>query len=163
MYITQSLFAIFLLASVFGKSQINDNKIRLLTLQKGLTGKKLIFGKWTEKGDTETHLTYLGTVKTNQGKTYKIMNSSWIWGLSRRATNRILIFNGKNQYLGNYPVAVDTDLPTKLMNKILIFQNTNSQCNKNIASKINLKNGLPKEFFRECTDGYGEIYSFNRF
>lgn len=142
-------------------SQTKNDKICLVVLQKELIGKKLIFGKWTEKGEAETHLTYLGSVKTNQGKTYKIINSTWIWGLSRRLTNRILIFNGENQYLGNYNVGVDTDLPTKLINKILIFQNTNLHCSKNIVSKISLKNGLPKKFFRECTNGYGDIYSFN--
>lgn len=147
--------------SFSGNSQINNDKIHLIALQKKLIGKKLIFGKWTKKGETETHLTYLGIVKTNQGKTYNIMNSTRIWGLSRRSTNRILIFNGKNQYLGNYPVTVYKDLPTKLTNKVLVFQNTDSQCNKNIASKISLKNGLPKIFFRECNNGYGDIYMFN--
>lgn len=120
-YTMRFSFALVLLIPIFVISQINDQNIRIKALQKGLTGKELVFGKWNEKGKTETHLTYLGTVKTNQGKTYKILNSIWIWGLSHRATNRILIFNANNQYLGNYYVTLNTDLPTKLKNRILIF------------------------------------------
>lgn len=161
LFYIQLLAYLCILIPFSGNSQINNDKIQQIVLSKRLIGKKIIFGKWTETRGTETHLTYLGRVKTNEGKTYKIMNSTWIWGLSRRSTNRILIFNGENQYLGNYTVGVDTDLPTKLINKILIFQNTNLHCNKNIVSKISLKNGLPKEFFRECTNGYGDIYKFN--
>lgn len=160
-YTMRFSFALVLLIPIFGISQINDQNIRIKALKKGLIGKELVFGKWNEKGKTETHLTYLGTVKTNQGKTYKILNSIWIWGLSHRATNRILIFNANNQYLGNYYVTLNIDLPTKLKNRILIFQNTDSNCSKNVASKISLKNGLPKEFFRECKDGYGDIYAFD--
>jgi hypothetical protein len=145
----------------FGKSQINDYNIRLLILRKNLVGKEFVFGKWNEKGGTETHLTYLGKVRTRNGKIYKIINSLWIWGLSSRATSRILIFNGKNQYLGNYSVSTDCDLPTKLKNGNLIFENLCSECDKNVVSKVSFKNGLPKKFFRECNNKYGDIYSFD--
>lgn len=91
----QLFFALVILVPAFGKSQINDSKIRLKVLQKKLIGKELVFGKWNEKGGMETHLTYLGTVRTNKRKTFKIMNSVWVWGLAQRATNRILIFNEK--------------------------------------------------------------------
>lgn len=145
----------------YGISQINDHNIRLKVLRKKIIGKEFVFGKWNEKDGTETHLTYLGVVKSNQGKIYKIMNSVLLWGLSRRATNRILIFNEKNQYLGNYHVTLNTDLPTQLKNRILLFQNTDSDCDKSITSKVSFKNGLPREFFRECKNGYGDIYSFD--
>lgn len=145
----------------FGNSQTNDTDIRGIVLQKNQIGKKFVFGKWNEKGETETHLTYLGKVETKNGKTYKVLNSTWIWGLSSRATNRILIFNGNNQYLGNYYLTLDTDLPTELKNGKLIFKNLDSNCDKKIASEINLKNGIPKQFFRQCKDDYGDIYSFD--
>lgn len=155
------LLIVFLGFSFLGKSQINDENIRVKVLRKKLIGKEFVFGKWSENGGTETHLKYLGKVKTSKGKTYKIMNSIWISGMSSRATNRILIFNENNQYLGNYYVTTDLDLPTELKNGILIFENSDPDCDKNIASKISFKHKLPKEFFRECKNKYGDIYSFD--
>lgn len=160
-YRIQILFALLTLVPAFGKSQINDNKIRLKVLQKKLIGKELVFGKWNGKGGMEKRLTYLGAVKTNQGKILKIMNSVWVWGLSQRATNRILIFNEKNQYVGNYYLTLTSYLPTKLKNGVLIFQNTDTSCNKNTITRVNLKNGLPQEFFRKCKKDFGDIYGFD--
>ncbi|KFC22587.1 hypothetical protein [Epilithonimonas lactis] len=157
----RNLLLLLILIPALWKTQINDQNIRLKVLRKNIIGKEFIFGNWNEKGGTETHLKYLGKVKTHDRKIYKFMNSVWVWGLSKRATNRILIFNEKNQYLGNYNVSVTLDLPTELHNGILIFRNFDSNCDKNVASKINLKNGLPKEFFRECKNKSGDIYSFD--
>ncbi|AZA73834.1 hypothetical protein [Chryseobacterium indoltheticum] len=144
-------------------AQINDGNIRLKTLQKSNIGKNYVYGKWNGKGGMETHLTYLGNVKTKKGKTYKIMTSVWLWGLSRRATNKILIFNNLNQYIGEYSVTMISDLPKKLKNGILIFENKNNDCDQKVSSKINFKNGIPKEFFRECKKGSGGIYEFYSF
>lgn len=157
----RNLLLLLILIPALWKTQINDQNIRLKVLRKNIIGKEFIFGNWNEKGGTETHLKYLGKVKTPDRKIYKFMNSVWVWGLSKRATNRILIFNEKNQYLGNYNVSVTLDLPTELHNGILIFRNLDSNCDKKVASKINLKNGLPKEFFRECKNKSGDIYSFD--
>lgn len=157
----QIFIVIFIGICFTGKSQTNDQNIRLKVLCFNQIGKEFTFGKWNENGGTETHLKYLGKTETKKGKIYKIMTSIWIWGLSRRATNRILIFNEKNQYLGNYYVTMNTDLPTELENGILIFRNLDTDCDKNRATKINLKNGLPRQFFRECKNGYGDIYSFD--
>lgn len=88
------------------------------------------------------------------------MTSVWLWGLSRRATNRILIFNNLNQYIGEYSVTMISDLPQKLKNGILIFKNKSNDCDERVSSKINFKNGIPKEFFRECKNGYGDTYGF---
>ncbi|MGO4707945.1 hypothetical protein AB4Y90_02280 [Chryseobacterium sp. 2TAF14] len=144
----------------FAKAQINDDNIRLKTLQKSNIGKKYVYGKWNEKGGMETHLTYLGNVKTKKGETYKIMNYTWLWGLSKRATNRILVFNDLNQYIGEYNVTMTSELPQKLKNGILIFENQNNDCDQKVSSKINFKNGIPKEFFRKCKNGYGDTYTF---
>ncbi|MCD1118082.1 hypothetical protein [Chryseobacterium turcicum] len=143
-------------------AQINDDNIRLKTLQKSNIGKKYIYGKWNEKGGTETHLTYLGNVVSKKG-IYKIMNSTWLWGLSRRATNRILIFNNLNQYIGEYSVIMMSDLPQKFRHGILIFKNKNNDCDRRVSSKINFKNGIPKQFFRECKNGSGDLYEFDSF
>lgn len=70
-----------MLIPFLSKTQVNDGNIRLKVLRKNIIGKEFIFGKWNVKGGTETHLKYLGQVKTSTGKIYKIMNSVWIWGL----------------------------------------------------------------------------------
>lgn len=156
------LYFVFL-STIFSQilfAQVNDDGIRLKTLQKSNIGKKYVYGKWNEKGGMETHLTYLGNIKTKKGKTYKIMTSAWLWGLSKRATSRILIFNKINQYVGEYSVTMISDLPTKFENGILIFENHNNDCDPKVSSKINFKNGILREFFRECKNGSGDIYEF---
>lgn len=159
------IYLVFLL-TIFSQivfAQINDGNIQLKTLQKSNIGKNYVYGKWNEKGGMETHLTYLGNVKTKKGKTYKIMTSVWLRGLSRRAINRILVFNNFNQYIGEYNVTMISDLPKKLKNGILIFGNENNDCDKRVSSKIIFKNGIPKQFFRECKKGSGDIYEFYSF
>lgn len=153
-------FLIFFL-SYFSFGQIDDSKIRLEVLKKSVIGKEFTFGKWNEKGQTETNLTYLGSIKTKKGKVYKIMNSVWIWGMSARATNRILVFNDRNQYLGNYSVTTSNDLPTEFKNGYLIFKNTDKDCDKKVITKVNFRNGLPKSFYRKCNNEFGDIYSFS--
>ncbi|HEU5289629.1 MAG TPA: hypothetical protein VFU05_03235, partial [Cyclobacteriaceae bacterium] len=56
---------------------------------------------------------------------------------------------------------IPDDLPTKLENENLVFNNVNEECDKRLATTINLKNGLPKQFFRKCKGEYGDIYSFS--
>lgn len=146
---------------LFTFSQVDDSNIRLYVLRKNTIGKEYIFGRWNAKGGTETHLKYLGSAHSKHHKTYKIINSSWIWGLSRRATNRILVFNEKNQYLGNYPVTMIVDLPTEMKNGILIFKNKDISCDLKISSAISLRKGLPKEFFRKCKAHSGSFYGFD--
>jgi len=145
---------------VFG--QTDNRNCRIEVLKKAIIGKEFKFGKWNEEDGTETRLKYLGTLKTEKGKVYKIMNSIWIWGLSKRATNRILIFNQENQYLGNYYITMLNELPTEIKNDCLIFKNIDEDCNKNIETKINFKYGIPKTIFRKCKSDSGEEYSFEK-
>ena len=157
-YIT-ILFLLFV--SLISTGQTNDNSIRQKVLKSNLANKTFIFGKWTEKGGTETHLTYLGKVKTKDGKTFKIMNSIWFWGLSHRATSRILIFNQNNKYYGNYGLGMTYEIPDKLENGKLFFTyDKKDNCNCNAITVLNLKNGLPNEIFIKCKD-LGEFYSLD--
>jgi hypothetical protein len=155
------LFLSFITFSSCFNCQINDENIRLKVLRKNVVDKEFVFGKWEKNKGSETHLTYLGKVNASNGRTYKIMNSIWIWGLSKRATSRILIFNKKNQYLGNYSMFMTDELPMKLQNKQLIFINSDSNCNTKIITKVSLKDGLPKQFFKECKNKLGNIYGFD--
>lgn len=154
------IVSIFLLVYELSFGQVADNNIWRQVLKTQIIGKEFAFGKWTKGGNTETHLKYLGRVKTNSGHTYKIITSFWIWGLSHRATSRIVIFNGDNKYIGDYYLSTIYDLPDKLENGNLIFNNSGPDCDSKISTIIDLKNGLPKEFFRKCKGEYGDIYTF---
>ncbi|MCP2027024.1 hypothetical protein L1276_002168 [Flavobacterium sp. HSC-32F16] len=152
---------IIVFISLFGKAQIRDENIRLKVLRKNTIEKEYVFGKWNNKGGTETSLTYLGILKTNTGKTYKIMNSVWTWGMSCRSTSRILVFNAKNQYLGNYYITKESNLPKKIKDGVLIFENRDSECDKKIISKISFKNGLPQKIYKKCNNEYGDSFEFD--
>jgi len=159
--LSSTFLALTLIFAVYSNAQVNDQARRQKVLQKAIVDSLFVFGKWTEKGGTETHLKYLGQVTTKHGQTFKILNSSWFWGLSHRATSRILVFNDKNKYVGNYPLTLTTDLPTKMENGKLIFKNTDESCDKNLVTIVDFKNGLPRQFFRKCKGKYGDIYSFD--
>ncbi|HEU5168529.1 MAG TPA: hypothetical protein VFU29_23450 [Chitinophagaceae bacterium] len=148
------------LVTIYSSGQENDEKILKQVLEKGLVDSEFVFGKWTEHGGTETHLKYLGHITNKKGKVFKIVTSSWIWGLSHRATSRILIFNNRDQYIGEYYVITVYDLPTKLQNGNLIFKNTDDDCDKKLFTVVSLNRGLPKKFFRKCKGKFGDVYSF---
>ena len=48
----------------FANGQVNDQNIRLQVLEKSIIDSEFVFGNWEEKGQTETHLNYLGQLKT---------------------------------------------------------------------------------------------------
>lgn len=154
------ILALVLTKSVYG--QVNDAKIRQQVLEKSLVDSLFVFGKWTERGQTETHLKYLGEVTMADGRVFKIMNSCLFWGLSHRATSRILIYNDKNQYVGNYALGMTSDLPDRLENGDLVFTNTDNQgCDKKLVTGVNFRKGLPSQIFIECKRGYGNSYTFD--
>lgn len=155
------IFTIIMLSVLLVKAQEKDEHIRLEVLRKNIIGKEFVFGKWNDNGGTETSLTYLGTLKSNNGKTYKIMNYVWTWGMSCRATRRILIFNHKNQYLGNYYAPTGSSLPKEIKDGILVFANKDRECDKKIISKISFKNGLPKEIYVACNTDFGDNLVFD--
>lgn len=142
--------------------QVNDANIRQQVLEKGLVDSLFIFGKWTESGQTEAHLKYLGRVSMADGRVFKIMNSCWFWGLSHRATSRILIYNDKNNYVGNYGLGMTYYLPDRLENGYLVFTNTDNQdCAKKLITRVNFTKGLPAEIFIKCKGEYGGSYTFS--
>jgi hypothetical protein len=153
---------LFLLAVLSAaQAQVNDDAIRQRVLEKSIIDSTFVFGRWTADGGTETHLKYLGEVKTNSDKILKVMNSVWLWGLSQHATNRLLIFNEKNQYVGEYYISTTDDMPTRLRNGMLIFENIDLDCDEKLVTEIDLKKGLPAQFFRKCKGPFGDLYSFN--
>lgn len=156
---------ILILISLVAKTamgQVNDNSIRQQVLKENIVDSLFVFGRWTINGGTEIHLKYLGQVMTSDGRILKIMNSCCFCGLSRRASSQILIFNEKNQYVGNYYLWMTYDLPDKLENGVLIFRNKDKEdCDKSIVTKVDLTKGLPEHIFLRCEGENGDLYSFS--
>ena len=142
-------------------AQINDRDKRLEVLKYNRIGKEYIF---KAEDQSTTYLKYLGWLRTKKGMRYKIINSIWIWGQSHRATNRILIYNERDKYIGNYPLTTIDDLPSFIKDNKLVFKNkrNNSGCNLQSITYINFDNGIPHEFFRKCNGDKGDIYTFDK-
>jgi hypothetical protein len=141
--------------------QVDDSKIRQLALRKSNPDSSYKFHNSSDS--TDTHLHYLGIIRSKNGQVIKIMTSCWRWGIeNHRATNRILLFDHGNRYLGDYPVTMTSDLPTKIKANQLIFSNpSGSDCDPNVFTAISFSNGIPKQFFRKCKGQDGDIYSFD--
>jgi len=159
----RQIFSILIfIFSINSFAQVNDSLIRMQVLNKGIVDSIFIYGKWTKDGGTQTELKYLGLITTDSGKVYKIVNSSWIFGFAERATNRILIFDDENRYIGNYGLFTKSDLPDKLINNQLIFTNSdNNGCDKLLITKIDLSQGLPKHIFIKCNGLDGDLFVFS--
>lgn len=136
-----------------------QGKEQLRVLKNAEIGRTHIFGAWTADNDGETHLKYLGQFRAANGKIYKIMTSVWLWGLSKRATNRILIFDQENHYLGNYKITMLDDLPFKMEQGKLRFKNT-YECKDRSSFVIDLRPGIPNKIFIKCTKEVGDEYLF---
>ncbi len=136
--------SLFFILIISADGQVHDENIRLGVLKEDKIGETFVFGKWAAAGGDETHLKYLGEVKTRSGNTYKIMTSVWFWGLSHRATPRIVIFNTKNQYVGDYGLGSTDELPAKLKNGKLISR----------YGEVDFRFGIPKQI------SIGDVYTF---
>lgn len=159
-----TIISLLLILGLNSFGQNHDLLIRAEVLRNNEVGKMFIYGKWTNEGGGETHLKYLGKFSTTDGRTFKIMTSTWYWGMSKRATSRILVFNDKDQYLGNYYVGMVDELPYKLDGSELKFNST--KCGEIKTFNTDFKNGLSKSIYVGCKGENGEgirgdFYSFN--
>lgn len=149
-------------SAIMVTAQVNDDSIRQIVLRYNIIDTTYVFGEWNEKGGTETHLRFLGTINSDSGK-YKIMTSSWYFALSKRASSKILIYNDKNEYIGFYYVGMTYELPDAIDNNELIFRHSdNDDCDNNLTTRLSFKHGIPEEFFLECKNGFGDIYPFSK-
>ena len=141
-------------------AQLKQRNMSLDVLKHNHIGRVYIF---KAEDQSTTYLTYLGSLRTKKDVRYKIINSVWIWGQSHRATNRILIFNDHDKYLGNYPLTITDDLPSFIKDNKLVFKNKrNSDCDHHSITYLGFDNGIPHEFFRKCNGDKGDIYVFDK-
>ena len=153
-----SLITICFYISAHG--QLNDDDIRLQVLKTDIPEKVFVFGKWNEKDGTETHLNYLGKITSHDSEVFKIMTSSWFWGLTKKVTNLILVYTNDNKLLGNYYLDSSCILPNKIKdNKLWFKQSDCNECSNNVA-ELNIFNGKPGPFFLGCRSGKGSLFSF---
>ena len=91
-----------------------------------------------------------------------MMTSRWYWGLSPRATTRVIVFNRKNEKLGNYYLSMTYDVPKKIEGSSVVFINDKgNDCTPGLVTKVDFANGLPKEFFLRCDSVKGDTYKFS--
>jgi len=141
--------------------QVNPNIDRQAVLRNDSIGVTYVFDRTKKDDHNRTEIIYLGKLRTKDGRVFKILISKWYWGIVPRATSRIVIYNEQNQYLGNYYVGMTYDLPTKIDDNELIFENKDiKDCDPKIVTRISFERGLPKQFFIECKNKMGNIYSF---
>ena len=159
---THSLLLIVLCTSfMVSFSQVNPNIDRQAVLRHDSIGVKYVFERTKKDDHNRTEITYLGKLRAKDNRIFKILISRWYWGLAPRATSRIVVYNGQNQYLGNYYVGMTYDLPTKIDDNNLVFENKERKnCDPKIVTRISFGSGLPKQFFIECKNKLGDIYSF---
>ena len=161
------LFSIFLSVKIFG--QVDHAKAYQIVLRRNQVGKtcsfsqskEILFSKTWLRDYDSLALVYLGTIKTKKKKTLKFLTSRWYWNTSPRATSRIIVFDEKDQYLGDYYLTMTYDVPDKIEGNSLVFiNNKESDCTPNLVTKVSFKNGIPKSFFLKCKGQSGDIYSF---
>jgi hypothetical protein len=160
MSLKQTTLLLFIIVSFKALGQTKEQDLRLSVLKKNSIGRDFVFN--TEDNST-IHLRYLGVLRSKKGLCYKVMNSIWLWGQAHRATSRILIFNQRNKYLGNYPLTVIDDIPSFIKNNELVFTNKskNTGCDIKLTTRVNFNNGIPNKLFRKCRGESGDIYAFD--
>lgn len=128
----------------------------------GSAGKAYLVDLTGREGCNKTRVKYLGVVHTNQGKSYKILTSFFVFSASStcNGTSSIKIFDMENKYIGEYYVGMPEGLPDILRKNKLLYLENSEDCNMRKARSINLSNGLPKKFFVECPKNGGDQYIF---
>lgn len=141
-------------------SQSSDEHLRLQVLNYNMKEQNFIFGEWKKENGSETHLNYLGEIETSNNESFKIMTSCWIWGVTRKVTNLILVYDKNNNLLGNYYLNTKCQLPNEIVDNKLIFKPSECAECDNAITKVDFYEGIPKNFYLGCKRGQGNIYSF---
>jgi hypothetical protein len=158
----------FLLASSFTITDKGASEYaRLQKLEhkalKNAVGKMYVYDLTGKDGCNKTQIKYLGVVHTKQGKCYKILTSFFVFSASStcHGTSSIKIFDIKNRYVGEYYVGMPEGLPDILRKNKLFYLHNSEDCNLRKTRCIDLKNGLPRNFFIPCSKNGGDQYSFS--
>jgi hypothetical protein len=149
-------------ATLCSISQKKDIDEYLVVLNKKQVGKEISFSKNNADHYDSLVLVYLGQISTNKGEVLKIMTSRWYWGTSPRASSRVIIFNVKNQVIGNYFLTMTYEVPTRVEGRSLVFVNDKKEyCTDRRVTRVDFSNGIPKNFFLGCDGDNGDTYEFS--
>lgn len=150
-----------LVTSALGQN-INYDKEKQLVLQRNKIGKTYIFDRSKKGHYNRNELTYLGKLKTDDGRVFKVITSTMFWGRSPGATGRVLLYNTKNQYVGKYFLGGMDCLPSRITNNSLVFDNKERvDCDPELETRIPFDKGMPQEIFLPCKNTKGESYAFS--
>ncbi|WMW76966.1 hypothetical protein RF683_05555 [Flavobacterium sp. 20NA77.7] len=134
------------------------HKLELLALKNGKIGKEYTYDLTNKKGCNKTKIKYLGVIKTNNGKQYKVLSSFFVYSVAStcHGTSNIKIYNLNNKFLGNYNVGMPEDLPAEIKNNKYICWSKTKDCDLRNNFSINFEKGLPKRFFLPCSQKRGD-------
>lgn len=140
-------------------------KLELLALKNGNVGKEYTYDLTNKEGCYNSKIKYLGVIKTNNGKQYKVLSSLFVYSAAStcHGTSNIKIYNLNNKYLGNYNVGMPEDLPTEIKNNNSICWSKTKDCDLRNNFSINFQKGLPKRFFLPCSQKGGDEMIFTNF
>jgi hypothetical protein len=164
LYIAQHfLFFIISPSLDYDKEYDQLKKYELIALKKQRIGKEHIYDLTGKRGCNKTKIKYLGIIKTNSGKQYKLLTSFFVYSAAStcHGTSNIKVYNIKNNFIGKYTVGMPDELPFKIGEDKLIYWNNSQECSMKKTFTINCENGLPKTIFIPCTKDHGNEYYFN--
>src|SRR5437868_1670858 len=99
---------------IFSFGQVNQNHSFQMVLHKAQVGRLYSFDKSKGSDHDRLDLIYLGKITTQKGNVLKVLTSRWYWRQAPRATSRIIMFNEKNQYLGDYYLTMTYEVPDRI-------------------------------------------------
>ena len=138
-------------------------KFELLALKRQNVGKIYIYDLTKKEGCNKTTIKYLGIIKTNKGKKYKVLSSFFVLSAAStcHGTSNIKLYDMENKFVGLYYVGMPNNLPTKITkNKFICWANSD-ECKSRKDFEVNFEKGLPKNFFLPCSKDGGDECKFN--
>jgi len=103
-----------------------------------------------EYGTILFHATYIGAVALGIHKN-KMVIYSYVSGMAHNAKSWLWVFDGHNNYLGNYAGFMMDELPNDVINNKLVFVNRDTACSPiNSKHEIDFSAGIPSKFSIAC-------------
>ena len=144
------------------KSFEKFKQVRVKALVNNVIGREYQYNFVKRKDCNNTRIKYLGVVTTINKEKFKLLNSFYVVGPSCRGVSRIVIYNMKNRYIGNYYVGMPDNLPDTLINNNLIYLKDNDGCNVKKGTKISFEEGLPETIFIPCSNlDTGDLFTYS--
>ena len=140
-----------------GRSNKAIDDLHIEVLEKDSVGVTFIYDLTGKDNCNDSELTYLGIVKTNGKKEYKLLSSFWVRDGANtcRGNSKLMIYDTNNVFIGLYYFDMPYQLPDELDDNELVYYANESNCDNKGEIRISFENGLPKKFYT-C----GGLWSF---